>query len=533
MNALAYLYIRSLKNRILEALRSPKLLTKTLGLLFLIGILVLGAVTGVNLRGPMDPLMFKGLMFVVFFVPYWAGRFSGGGSFGMEDVNLIFTAPILPRTVLLSGLMKRVGGMLLIALSSITIFIFVSFLRAETPFSNILLAGLYALILMFVCKLFGMYLFVAYKEAFRWIGLFWMLLLAGVYLFYANRGGWDWAYGLVGLLESPIFDLTPLVGWAMAGAYSFIVGQVHWGLLYTSLLLVAGCYFFRVIYRSKPDFYEETLAPAVVAEVPEPPSISEIDLPVKIEALDLPGAADFTTRKIGAGAFFHKHQLEAARTSRIGILGTGIFLWVAFGILWGLYARGFDGGIVFLSAAYMLIGVPSGNILAVLAPMVFGMAIYPQFDRGFKEFSSPYFYLSPDSPLRKLLWVSMSRIIYVCIATIFVFGPAGIISCTSLVIVIATMLAYVACSFMVLGVRAATVCMFNATTKAGQTAVATLTVFVCVLIGWVGMMAVFFLGAPDWGLLVGLLVFAGWSLVIGVVGVLVGVKGLHRLDVAG
>ena len=506
-----------------------------MGLLFFITLIVLGAITGVHLRSPMNPLILKGITFVVFLLPYWIGRFSGGGSFGMEDVNFVFTAPILPRTVLLSGLIRRFSGMLLVTVCVACVFIFTSFLVGEIELTYILLAGLYGFILIFICKLFGMYLFVAYKKAFRWIGLFWMLILAVVFFYYTFRAEWDWRYGLFELLESPVFDFTPIVGWATAGVFSFINGQILFGLLFTFLLLALGLYFFVVIYRSKPDFYEETIGSA--DDILVMPTIDDDDIQEVISSnLDtkppppVPGAYDFTVRKIGAAAFLYKQIKEATKTSRMGILGTGIFGWIAYAIAWGLYVRFYNGNIEFLSTMFIFIGVPVGNILAVLAPMIAAISIYPQFDRGFREFGNPYFYLVPDRPGKKLLWASISRIIYVCVAAIVVLIPAGIISQTSPIIVIAVILAYLACSFMVLGVRTATTCFFNAETEAGRRLTSTLTVFVCVLIGWIGLMAIFFLGPVIWGLLFGLLAFAGWCVCLGIIGFWYGVRRLHGLE---
>jgi len=528
MNALFFMFSRSVKNRFLTYLKSPKLLLKILGLMVLVGLIIVGVITGVNIRGEMDPLIFKGIVFLVFMIPYWAGRFSGGGSFGMEDVNFVFTSPIRPRTVLLSGLVKSLGGIFLLSAAVFSLFIFVSSLFGYVEFLHILIAGAFGFVLMFVCKLFGMYLFVAYKWVFRWVGPVWAIVLVGAFLFYANQGEWNWGYALTGLLQSRIFDFTPLVGWAMAAAHSFMTGQNLWGLLFSSLLVAVGIYFFRVIYLSRPDFYEETLESTFVAEIPTLPPLNEIDLEVEIP--DLPGAADFTTPKIGAAAFFYKHQLEAARTSRLGIFGVGIFAWVIYGIVWGFYSRGHIVGIETFLIILVYIGVPSRSILAVLAPLVFAIAIYPQFDRGFREFSSPYFYLIPDSPGQKLFWVSMSRIINVFIVAIFVIGPAGIISRTSPFTVIATMLAYITCSFMVLGVRAATVGYF--VSEAGRRVASTLTVAFFLLAGWVGLLTVFFVW-PAHGLLVGLIAFSVWCAVIGMVGFFSGIRGLSGVDVVG
>jgi len=179
---------------------------------------------------------------------------------------------------------------------------------------------------------------------------------------------------------------------------------------------------------------------------------------------------------------------------------------------------------------FRTIGVPSGNILAILVPAILILAAYPQYDKGFMELYNPYFYLVPDSPARKLLWVSMARIVKLCAVAVLVLTPAGLVSGTSLVVILATLLAYFSAALMVLGLRLAVVRFLGIVSAGRQKLVATLPVMIFVLAGVVGMLAVFYFGPESFGLLVALLGLAGYCVVVGAIALLFSLKILHDVD---
>jgi len=554
MNAILFLYACSIKNRLLEVIRSPKLLAKTLGLTFIFAIFVAGAVSGAIVSpSPAALPLFKGLMFVLFIGPFLIGRYGGIGPFTDEQINFVFTAPILPRTVLFSEVLRRVKDMTFISLAAMAVFAFMG-LTVVMEVRLILLAGIFCFILAVVCKLFGMYLFVAYKGFYRWIGLFWVVLLLGAGVFYFARAGWEVVPGLYGLIDSYVFALTPLIGWATAGAFAFLVGNVIAGVMYTGLLFVAGGYFFWVIYNSSPDFYDEALGvPDVEVYGTADGMVAPAQLLSEPTQLSVADETDFTNisnrpgfRGVGAAVFFDKHLLEESggwlsrflskrfKASRIGfiveLIGAEIFVWTALAVLWGLYARGLAGDIEWVAMLFRTIGVPSSNILALLIPSVLIMAAYPQYDKGFMELFKPYFYLVPDSPARKLLWASIAGIAYVCAVALLVLVPAGIISGTSPVAVVATVLAYFASAFMVLALRLAIVRVLGVVSGGRQRLVATLPVILVVLVGVVGMLTVFYFGPERFGLVFALLGFAGYCGLVGVLGFWFSLNVLHDVD---
>lgn len=546
MNAIMYMYVISIKNWIFEGIRSPKRLAKALGLTFIFLMFVLGAASGVVVSAaPIDLPLLKGMMFVLFLVPFAIGRYGGIGPFGNEHMNFIFTAPILPRTVLLAEILRRFRDMVVISLAVMAVFAFTG-LTVVMEIRHIVLAGVFCLILCVVCKLFGMYLFVAYKGIYRLIGLFWLALLLVAGVFYFARAGWMILPGLLNFLDSYVFALTPLVGWASAGAFAFMTGNVTQGIVFTGLLVVAGGYFFGVVYKSSPDFYDEAIGAPDVADVNyERVNTSESSL-MEITTTNSLTSAKSNFRGIGAEVFFYKHLSEESggwasrtripwiRNTRAGavaeLIGSGIFAGIAAAIIWGLYARGLGGDIEHVAMIFRTIGVPSSNILAVLIPAILILTAYPQYDKGFIELYNPYFYLIPDSPVRKLLWVSMARIIKVCAVAVLVLLPAGFISGTPPVVILATLLAYLASAFMVLGLRLAIVRFLGVVSGGRQKLVATLPVLIFVLAGVVGMLAVFYFGAESWGLFVSLIGFTGYSGLTGVLAFLFSLRVLHDVD---
>ena len=217
-------------------------------------------------------------------------------------------------------------------------------------------------------------------------------------------------------------------------------------------------------------------------------------------------------------------------TQLAGLLGAETFYWLTYAIAWGIYVRAFDASIEIIAVLYRAIGVPSGNMLAVLMPMILIATVNPQFDRGFQELTSPYFYLIPESPARKLIWVNMMRILRVCIIAITVFCIAGLIAGAPVGAVLAAMLAYIAAIFMVLGLRLATVRLMGVVSAARRRLVATLPVAFFMMLGVVGMLAIFYMGPQRYGLVIALLSFVGWCVVVGLLAFIACLKTLHNVD---
>ncbi|MCL2405792.1 MAG: putative ABC exporter domain-containing protein [Defluviitaleaceae bacterium] len=146
MNAIYYLHVRSILNQIFEVIRSPKRLVKALGLMSIFVMFVLGAVSGMVVVSaiPTELPLLKGMMFMLFLIPFYVGRYGGIGPFSAEHMNFIFTAPILPRTVLLTELLQRLKDMLVVSLAIMAIFAFMG-LTVAMEIRHIILPGVFFL----------------------------------------------------------------------------------------------------------------------------------------------------------------------------------------------------------------------------------------------------------------------------------------------------------------------------------------------------------------------------------------------------
>ena len=101
--------------------------------------------------------------------------------------------------------------------------------------------------------------------------------------------------GAMAFFDSAIFAVTPLVGWAVAGAFGFITGQIVVGIVFLCLLIIAGVFFFWTVYRSNPDFYDETLGV---------PSGADKTEDVRQDVLQI----NHVLKGDGASVFYYKHS---------------------------------------------------------------------------------------------------------------------------------------------------------------------------------------------------------------------------------
>lgn len=117
--AMGYLVFTRLKAQVREVFKRPSRLIYLLLLAALFGLMLLGGSgeTEAPARDARElPILagaFYGLMFVVLVN---SGFKNGASMFSLSDVNLLFPAPIRPRTVLYYGLVRQLGTSLLLGL---------------------------------------------------------------------------------------------------------------------------------------------------------------------------------------------------------------------------------------------------------------------------------------------------------------------------------------------------------------------------------------------------------------------------------
>ena len=197
----------------------------------------------------------------------WAllsGDKTGGKNFMMADVNLLFSAPLSPQSVLLFKLMTQLGTSLVASIYLMFQLPNLIMNMELSPFAAVTICVVWILLLAF-SKLFQMLSFVGatgnrfYKKAVTPIawGLVGIAALA-LYLFVSNSPA-DPLSAAITFFSSSGIRMIPVVGWLTAAVHFAVAGNIWLSLLYIVLSGAAIAVLVYIIWKMKADFYEESL----------------------------------------------------------------------------------------------------------------------------------------------------------------------------------------------------------------------------------------------------------------------------------
>ncbi|MDR1894219.1 MAG: putative ABC exporter domain-containing protein, partial [Spirochaetales bacterium] len=442
MNSLVYLVTRSVKNSFLELPRKPgKLALYILALAFILGNLWLSNFTPPE--GFSDIIWLKGILFllVLFFAltTLQKGLSTGDTIFVMSDVNLLFVSPLSPRTVLIYGVARMAktalyvgffillqGGLLGITFGlgfgALTL-VLLGFVLAVPP-----LLMLSLVIYGFTNGRSGP------KRAVRLtvLAVFLPLAAYGLIPFVQTGDIWTAAERALG---SPFFSWVPVAGWASEGAIRLIRGDTGSGLLFLSLLPLAGGLLFAVIARSNPDYYEDVLAAAETAfEKKRAAAGGRLGT----------GAGSPKRARVfkagmggsGAAALFHKHLRESFRANRLGLWGLPSALLGALAVIFALMIRDNEAG-----------------ILLILYTLMWAQIFIIGTGQGIRELYFPYIYLVPAPSFSKILWSNLAFVLKILVESVFMFGAAALILGEDPRVTALVILAFVLFSLLLIGIN--------------------------------------------------------------------------------
>ena len=412
MSALGYLVRRNIVNRLKNLLHKPGLLVFYV---IIIGCLVFsmfardsGDIPAVGgLQDYLEPLAL--LLFIwILLSSFKAGTSRGATLFSMADVNLLFTAPVAPRRILLYGIVQQMGMVL------ITLFVFIcqipnlkNFFGLPVEQSIILL--LIATVLIFLGRLLTMLVYAFAAGNSRRIrimkGLFYLCLAAVVLsvllplMETQNLAGTAQAF-----YDNPAIRWFPIAGWFAQTALGLMAGTLPALPLVLSLssiiLVIAG------LLTVQPDYFEDVLQNSEYTQ--------------KIRDAAKSGQMQSTsTRKIrinreglgggtGAGVFLRMHIISLRRK--------GFFLFDGFTLFYILVSV----------CAYWLFS-ESYSIALSLFMCVYLYSLLMGNGPALQELTRPYIYLGPDTPWRKCLYLSLSNVIKCMTDGILIFGLTALI----------------------------------------------------------------------------------------------------------
>ena len=253
-----------------------------------------------------------------------SGDKTGGKNFMMADVNLLFSAPLSPQSVLFFKLMTQLGASFVA--SFYLLFQLPNLISsfALTPFAAVAIVMCWVLLLAFV-KLTQMLSFVLASGSavakkiivpVTW-GLVGVAVLS-LYLF-VNGAYTDPLTAAVTFFSQSAVRMVPIVGWFTAAVHFAVLGRVGMTLLYIGLLVAGAAVLVYIIWKLKADFYEESLISSEetdkVRKAAAEGKVYRSDAKPRKEKLSRSGIG----RGWGANVYLFKSLYNRFRFARFGI----------------------------------------------------------------------------------------------------------------------------------------------------------------------------------------------------------------------
>ncbi len=422
MNIFFYLFRKQLKNYILDLMRHPAKLVGTVIIVAFIGFsmfisFIKPIEVGTKVRDIKELEMIITLFFLlIFYVAIYDGIDKGTTFFRLCDINLLFTAPISEKQVLLYGLLKQTATNLFIGL--ILAFQMPRLLSTYgISLGQCLFILLGYLIFLGVLQIVSMLLYiymngnVSRKTQVKWILVGSLVILTGSVIYQTQTGEKLWQ-ALQNI--SFLLSLVPLGGWSGA-----IVGKAlseNWQgmLIYLVLFVIVLVWMLREIFVGKLDYYEEVITATEQREALQKSLRSGKFL------------ADTNTKKNrrlkqlgirhgkGAATIFYKHLLEGKRNHKTFInTGTIIQCLTAIGATYVL-KRTFqlEESILFAS---------------ILVFMLYLQVLLMRVERWSMELQCHYIYLLPISGFQKFIFSALEGCIRCLVENVLIIGLIGII----------------------------------------------------------------------------------------------------------
>ncbi len=430
MSAFSYIIKTSLKNFFKQQLKKPGLLIVYVAIFGLLIFSMSANRTAADALGASSDI-WKSLALVYFAAQTYAvlrtAMTKGTTVFGLDDVQLLFTAPVKPQSVLLYGVVRQMGKSLLIPL-------FLMFQMANLR--NLLgmhaseIAALFVamFLLAFVSQVIAMSLYAllaenhaARKNIVRGMNVLAVAFVASGLL---QLAGGDFN-ALLRFYSNGAWGYVPLMGWLRASLAAAEGGNtlISALLMAASLLLALPPLF--AVWKKQPDFYEDVLD--TTQHKHELAQLTQSGNKHEATVRQMKVRVGRTGLGFGRGAsvFFYKQLLELRRT--------GMMFFDMWTLINGLIVVGmcyFMGGAGGLNETPETMNIAIHVTLATLVYMQ--LVFYISTGQFVVEQKRPFLYLAPNNPRAKLVMCNMLGALK-CAADAFIgFLIAGLVSGFSL-----------------------------------------------------------------------------------------------------
>lgn len=272
-------------------------------------------------------LIAGGIILVYFVFQAIGADKNGSRIFLPADVNLLFSSPMKPQSVLLFRLMTQLGTSILASVYllfqlpnlvlNLGLSIWVALAMIATWCLTIVIGKLLQILLYIVCSTH-----VKLKKHLR-NGIYaFLLVLAGAFLLYWKTSGDNYLVAATGFFNSSVSRFVPLWGWLKGFCMFAIEGNIVGLLVSFAAIVVGGVLLTYIIWHIKADFYEDAMAK------------SEETAELLAAAQSQKGGVIIVKRKkdrsdnlrrdgmrhgSGANVFFHKAMYNRFRFAHFGI----------------------------------------------------------------------------------------------------------------------------------------------------------------------------------------------------------------------
>ena len=272
-------------------------------------------------------LIVGGIILVVFVFQAISADKNGSKIFLPADVNLLFSSPMKPQSVLLFRLMTQLGTSILASVYllfqlpnlvlNLGLSIWVALAMIATWCLTIVIGKLLQILLYIVCSTN-----VKLKSHLRNGIYVFLLAIAGAYLLYWKTSGEHYLVAATGFFNSSASRFVPLWGWLKGFCMFAMEGNIAGLLASFAAIVVGGGLLTYIIWHIKADFYEDAMAK------------SEETAELLAAAQSQKGGVAIVKRKkdrsdnlrrdgmrhgSGANVFFHKSMYNRFRFAHLGI----------------------------------------------------------------------------------------------------------------------------------------------------------------------------------------------------------------------
>ena len=371
------------------------------------------------------------LLYLVFSI-YSADK-SGSSIFLMADVNLLFSAPMKPQSVLMFRLLCQIGVMFL---SSVYIGFQIPNLYYNLGFSLVsCIAIIIVLVLMIIYGRLISVLIYSVSSTYAKLKKFLtpaylsvLAVIAAAFVAVKQSSGLGWYESAVSFFNSDISLYIPIWGWLKA-IFVYALEQNIVMMAVMSLVSVVGIILLVwFIWSIKVDFYEDAMAKSS--------EMAEKMAQAKSEGKQLAKRSKDRSDRLkrngelggsGASVIFTKEMYNRARFGKFFIVTKTCAVYLCVSVF-----------------ASSVLGMPFEGIAIGLAVMAFFRALG---DTVTKEVSMDSFLLIPEPPFKKVFYAHLAAVVNCVIDTLPAIVVTAIVSKASIVDALVYLLVVAAVDF--------------------------------------------------------------------------------------